>query len=139
MAVTSSTETTYNRDGKQYTTFIVIQDDTTLVADEFSLKFPQVGTITLLEADLTGTPGASTIRPAFGTVTAFVVDEDGFVDQASAAASHHFIDQNKRVVPRPVGDALFGELFYRSTPDVNLTAGQTIVTRITVAWGQYVG
>ena len=138
MAVTSSTKTTTLRDGKRYTTFVITEDETTSTTDEFSIAIPEWGTITLLEANLLGAGAAATIRPAFGVTAAFVVDQDGFVDQASAADANQRIAQNKRVTSRAVPPALFGSLFYRSTPDVNLTGSQSIVTRITFAWGQYV-
>ena len=132
MAVASTDISTVVLDGKRYTTLTVTQDETTVVADEFEIAIPDFCTITLLEETLLGPAGAVTTRPAFGVVAAFVVDGDGYVDRASAANLTHRIAQNKRVSARS------GALFYRSGPDVDLVAGQSIVTRITLVWGQHV-
>lgn len=134
MAVVLSAPRTTVRDGRRSTTIIATQDLTTVVADEFAIPIPEWATLTMVEAVLAGAGGAVTIQPAFGTIPAFVIGGDGYIDQAAAAALVHRIQDDRRIVGRPIGDAP-PQLYVRTTPDANLILGQTIVTRITLVWG----
>ncbi len=129
------TITTRVEDGKRYTTTVVVQDATTAPGDEVSIPCPEFCTITLHEEALEGVGAAADTRPVIGVVPGFVVNQDGFLTQALAAATFHKIAEDKRATARPDAPETFGRLYYRSTPDVGLSGSQTITTRITVVWG----
>lgn len=133
MAVVFSDPRTTVRNRRRSTTIIATQDAATLIADEFEIPIPEWCTLTMVEAVLKGPAGAVTIQPAFGTIPSFVIGGDGYIDQAAAASLVHRIQEDRRIVGRPIGDE--PQLYVRTLPNANLGVGQSIVTRITFVWG----
>ncbi|MEE8384830.1 MAG: hypothetical protein V3S01_02805, partial [Dehalococcoidia bacterium] len=74
---------------------------------------------------------AATIQTALGAApgAGWAVDAEAHIDQAATPAANIRIGSSKRFRARD------GNLYGRSQADVDLDGAQSIVTRITFAWG----